>query len=94
MALTLVAAYDIREDDRRARVAAYLQSWGNRVQRSVYLLRVPEDELDEVMARADAMIAPETDGLIFLRQCRSCWEDRHEHGQLAADAPDVAWIVM
>ena len=46
--LTLLAAYDVREDDRRARLAAVLQSLGDRVQKSVFVIILDETELDEL----------------------------------------------
>lgn len=94
VALTVVAAYDISQDDRRARVAALLQSWGDRIQKSVYVLRMPDDELIELQERAGSMIDPDTDGLVFLRQCKDCWQSRVEIGQMAVETPELAWIVM
>lgn len=44
MALTVVAAYDVSEDRRRARVAAMLQMYGDRVQRSVFLLSLRAEQ--------------------------------------------------
>jgi hypothetical protein len=37
VALTVIIAYDISDDRRRSRVAANIQVWGDRVQRSVFL---------------------------------------------------------
>src|SRR5581483_10587436 len=37
VALTYMIAYDISEDNRRARVAATLQAYGDRIQRSVFV---------------------------------------------------------
>ena len=45
MALTVVIAYDISEDRRRARVAAVLQAYGDRVQRSVFIATLEPDRL-------------------------------------------------
>ena len=38
--MIVVATYDISADSRRSRVAALLQGWGDRVQRSVYVLDI------------------------------------------------------
>ncbi|NLI18441.1 MAG: CRISPR-associated endonuclease Cas2, partial [Actinomycetales bacterium] len=38
MALTMVVSYDVTRDDRRAKLAALLQTWGDRIQYSVFLL--------------------------------------------------------
>lgn len=50
--LTLIAAYDIREDDRRAKLAAVLQSIGDRVQKSVFVIMIDDAELDELRHRS------------------------------------------
>ena len=51
MAMTVVIAYDISEDPRRARVAATVQQWENRVQRSVFVCSLDAAQLAEVCDR-------------------------------------------
>jgi CRISPR/Cas system-associated endoribonuclease Cas2 len=51
MALTVVIAYDICDDKRRARLAATLQRGGDRVQRSVLVCTLEHDDLVSVAAR-------------------------------------------
>ena len=63
MALTVIAAYDIRVDDRRARLAALLQAYGDRIQKSVFVLEVDEDELRTITTRSLAIIDPATDSV-------------------------------
>jgi CRISPR-associated protein Cas2 len=94
MALTVVVAYDISEDDRRARVAALLQTCGDRIQRSVFLCRVTSDDLDDVIARLRTMIDPRTDAVHVFRQCRACWEDAVVIGQASVAEPEPYWVVM
>jgi len=43
-----LAAYDISHDARRRAVARALARWGERVQESVFHLRIDADELDDV----------------------------------------------
>ena len=43
--MIVVAAYDVSQDDRRARLAAVLQSLGEGVQRSVFVLSLDDEEL-------------------------------------------------
>lgn len=50
MALTHVIAYDISDDHRRARIAAVLQAYGDRIQRSVFICALEADLLAEVRA--------------------------------------------
>ena len=51
MALTHVIAYDISDDHRRARVAAILQAYGDRIQRSVFVATIEADLLNEARER-------------------------------------------
>jgi CRISPR-associated protein Cas2 len=56
MAMTVVVAYDISEDRRRSRVAATLQTCGDRVQRSVFVYLLDADQLTDLLARVTDMI--------------------------------------
>ncbi|MGH3975943.1 MAG: CRISPR-associated endonuclease Cas2, partial [Pseudonocardiaceae bacterium] len=69
MALTVLVCYDISRDAARARVAAYLQQWGDRIQRSVFVCVVAPDELTEMIGRVEEMIDPATDAVHLLPSC-------------------------
>lgn len=58
MALTYVIAYDISDDHRRARVAAILQSYGDRIQRSVFLATIDSGTVSEARRRIAEIINP------------------------------------
>lgn len=94
MALTIVAAYDVSSDDRRARLAALLQTCGDRIQLSVFVLTIGEDELDELRDRALAIMDPEEDSLYLLRQCAQCWEGARCLGQAAPPTPAYFWAAL
>jgi CRISPR-associated protein Cas2 len=94
MALTVLAAYDVRDDGRRARVSAILQSWGDRVQRSVFLCTVPQDDLPNLLSRVQATLDLDSDSFLLTRQCASCWENRKFIGQNEPPAPAYYWDVM
>ena len=79
--LTLIAAYDVRHDDRRARLAAMLQSVGDRVQKSVFVLMIDSQSFSELRLRAGQIIDPDTDSLLFFRQCATCWDSHVPLGQ-------------
>lgn len=93
-ALTLIAAYDVREDDRRAHLAAVLQTVGDRVQKSVFVIMVDHDGLEELRRRALGIIDPDTDSLLFFRQCATCWDAHLPLGQ--GHVPDAVthWAVF
>lgn len=74
MAVTVVAAYDVSEDSRRARLAALLQTVGDRVQKSVFVLLVADDDLAELRRRAMEIIDLDHDSLYLFRQCAPCWD--------------------
>jgi CRISPR-associated protein Cas2 len=75
MALTYVIAYDISEDRRRAQVAATLQTYGDRIQRSsVFVCTLETSLLAQVRTRVSAIINPDTDSIYVFRQCAAGWE--------------------
>jgi CRISPR-associated protein Cas2 len=94
MALTVLVAYDISADNARARVAAYLQQWGDRIQRSVFVCAIAPGDLDEVNARLATMIDPNTDAIHLLPACATCWSRLTVHGQVNRQ-PDIPyWAVL
>ena len=94
MALTHVIAYDISDDHRRARVAATLQAYGDRIQRSVFICSLEAGILAEVRARVAAIINPDTDSIYLFRQCAACWETVGIHGQASATGEPLYWAVL
>lgn len=94
MALTVVVAYDITQDGRRARVAATLQVYGDRVQKSVFLCTLDKEQLDEMLARVAAIIDPATDSVYTFDQCANCWDRVRVLGQASVDEPALFWAVM
>jgi CRISPR-associated protein Cas2 len=94
MALTHVIAYDISEDPRRARAAAVLQAYGDRIQRSVFICTLEQDVLQEIRHRLDDIIAPDTDSVYVFRQCAACWETVGIHGQASATGEPLYWAVL
>jgi CRISPR-associated protein Cas2 len=94
VALTHVIAYDISDDRRRARVAAVLQAYGDRVQRSVFIATVEEDMLREARDRISQIINPQTDSVYIFRQCAPCWETVGIYGQATVSHEALYWAVM
>ena len=94
MALTHVIAYDISDDRRRARVAAVLQAYGDRVQRSVFVATVDDDMLREARDRISQIINPETDSVYIFRQCAACWETVGIYGQATVSHETLYWAVL
>ena len=94
MALTHVIAYDISDDRRRARVAAVLQAYGDRIQRSVFVATIDTGQLNEVRERISQIINPDTDSVYVFRQCAACWEAVGIHGQATVNGEALYWAVL
>lgn len=94
VALTVVAAYDVSEDGRRARLAALLQTCGDRVQRSVFLLTIGEGEMGELRQRALDIINTDTDSFYVFRQCVTCWDGVECLGQAHAPTQELFWAAL
>lgn len=94
MAVTHLAAYDVSENQRRARLAALLQAFGDRIQKSVFLISVDVDELKFITKQAAVIIDEDSDSLWVLHQCVSCWETVARVGQAEAPSPTRFWAVM
>jgi CRISPR-associated protein Cas2 len=94
MALTVLVAYDISRDDNRARVAAYLQAWGERLQRSVFVCAVAPDDIDEMRERLTAMIDLGTDAVHVLPTCGSCWDRLIAIDQADGEPDKPYWMAV
>jgi CRISPR-associated protein Cas2 len=94
VAVTVVVAYDISEDKRRSRVAAVLQAYGDRIQRSVFVATLDTQRLQEVRQRIGEIINPTTDSVYVFRQCAACWEAVGVHGQATVEDEPLYWAVL
>ena len=94
MALTHVIAYDISDDRRRARAAAVLQAYGDRIQRSVFVAALEADRLREVRDRLGEIINPDTDSVYIFRQCATCWDAVGILGQANVVDEPLYWAVL
>lgn len=93
MALNVVIAYDVRDNDRRARLAAALALHGLRVQKSVFECLVDEAELAAIVAKAKDLLDLDHDVFHVFHQCDTCGPKRHAAGQVATVLHDLYWIV-
>ncbi|ACV77648.1 CRISPR-associated endonuclease Cas2 [Nakamurella multipartita] len=94
MALTVIVAYDISEDNRRARLAAVLQAYGDRIQKSVFVLSADQPLIDDLHRRARDIIDLDRDSVYFFRQCAPCWESVGVVGQATVAEPQRYWAVF
>lgn len=94
MALTTLVCYDITEDQARARVAAALQQWGDRIQKSVFLCTLTPDDENELRQRVHDMINTATDSVYFIDLCRACWDTTRVLGQASVTPPPLYWAIL
>jgi CRISPR-associated protein Cas2 len=94
MALTILAAYDVRDDGRRSRVAAALQRWGTRIQLSVFICTVDHEGLEALLDTVGRIIDPGKDSFMVMRQCEQCWGQLVVLGQSEPQPKVLYWAVM
>lgn len=94
VAMIVVAAYDVCHDDRRSRLAAVLQSMGDRIQRSVFVLSVTEEDVALLKAKAIEILDLDQDSLYLFPQCHRCWESVGCIGQAEVEPPTLYWAVL
>jgi len=94
MALTVLASYDISEDGRRAQIAALIQAWGTRIQKSVYLCQLEESDLLDLIERVKSLMNLHTDSFLVLRQCKDCWDAVTVVGQASPRPDALYWAVL
>ena len=92
--MILVATYDVTDDDRRSKVAARLQSWGERVQKSVFVIDVAPEELTGLRGQLQAIIDDDVDSLYLFRQCGSCWQALDCVGQASPPERVLYWAAL
>ena len=93
-ALTRVVAYDVADDNRRARVAALLQAHGDRIQQSVYLLTIETARMEQVLDALRQLIDASADNMYVFSQCVDCWSSHIELGLAHPPHESHYWCVM
>jgi CRISPR-associated protein Cas2 len=86
--MLVLIAYDIANDKRLRRVAQLMESYGARVQRSVFECRITQNQLDELIEKVKAMIKRREDRVHIYRLCETCQERFADYGcgHLSQDA--------
>ncbi len=92
--MKVLIAYDVVENRRRARLAAYLQHFATRIQGSVFIGTFDEQTLQEVIERAEKIINVKTDQILFSPQCRNCWKKTTEVGQASIRKEEICFSVF
>ena len=72
LAMIYIIAYDIADNKRRLRIAKTLESWGYRIQESVFQLRLEATTLARVRSSLAALISDAEDVIHIYPICSSC----------------------
>jgi len=67
-----VVVYDVVDDRRRQKVAKYLESIGERVQKSVFEMYLTPPELEKLLKRARKFLDEREDALRVYNLCQAC----------------------
>jgi CRISPR-associated protein Cas2 len=94
MAMTMLICYDISDDRARARVAANLQQWGDRIQRSVFRCILTSEDLEVLQSRLADIIDAHHDSIYVVPTCATCWSTVRVLGQATLDPPTLFWAAL
>lgn len=86
-------AYDISSDDARARVAAKVSAWGDRIQKSVFECTLDQKELEELLVDIESLVNPLKDSVHVVPLCASCDGSRRLVGQAFRPEEEWCWVV-
>lgn len=71
--------YDIRDPKRLHKVAKEMESWGKRVQYSVFEVLADRDKLEMLRVFIRMLIKPE-DSVFYFELCEPCWQKQIKIG--------------
>jgi len=67
-----IISYDVPDDRRRTKIAKLLESYGERVQKSVFEAHLDERGYADLRKRLARLIKAEEDNVRFYRLCAEC----------------------
>ncbi|MDO4900529.1 CRISPR-associated endonuclease Cas2 [Actinomyces sp.] len=82
--MIVILAYDVSADSRRTRLAAVLESWGLRIQESVFQRQLEEEEFDEARERFKDIIDSRDDVVHIFPLRTNCLGRAEVHGTAPA----------
>jgi CRISPR-associated protein Cas2 len=91
---TVLVSYDISADTTRARAAATIQMWGERIQRSVFICTLDADDLADLTRRLGEIIELRTDAVHIVPLCGTCWDGITVLGQATVAPERLYWAVL
>lgn len=89
-----VVTYDVENDRTRGRVAALLEGYGQRVQKSVFECRLGEREMKELVSRLQEELGTDPGGQVRIyRVCDQCMDSSFGLGSVKHEHPQHCYIV-
>ncbi|ABC21954.1 CRISPR-associated endonuclease Cas2 [Rhodospirillum rubrum] len=89
-----VICYDIVDDKRRLKVAKCLDSYGSRVQFSVFEVLVSKPLMTRMVRELGALINAKTDRISIYPQCATCDARRTDLGATVEKPVHEPWIIV
>lgn len=86
-------AYDVADDNRRAKVARLLYGVANRVQKSVFEGYLDEATFERVVRKLANLLDPQTDSVRLYRLCKTCRNQITVLGRGRVEKPKDVFIV-
>lgn len=90
----VIFAYDIRSNRRRNKVAKLLETYGERVNYSVFELFISAKLIHQLVQKLNKMIQHNTDKVLVYKICRKCTDNRIEIGRPYKDEGCTQSIVF
>ena len=87
-----IVAYDISHNGRRLAVATLLGSFGERIQKSVFLLRLTSIEFVHVIAGLEKIAVSSDDSIYVVPLCAACQDKVVIIGQTTIPSEDLCWM--
>lgn len=76
-----LVVYDIRDASRLRKIAKLLESFGIRVQKSIFELSCSENDINNLKFHAKSILKDE-DYMIFFSICEKDWQKKEIYGKL------------
>ena len=86
-------AYDMTDDKRRAKIARLMESFGERVQSSVFEAYLTRPELDKLLKKARKVLDEDNDSLRIYYLCQACRQKTHMEGKSQLTTPPGVMIL-
>lgn len=87
--------YDIREEQRLVKVAKIMESYGHRVQKSVFEANAPESVIMTLKKKVELIMDVEEDFVLFFEVCERDWQKRQFFGKnLEKEEKNESFVIL